>query len=154
MANSSTLDTGEQKRPRGRPAGSHARMTQRAREEAANSGLLPHEILLSIARGEPQKVYERQADGTLKPREVAVATLDEIKSAATAAAPYYAARISSVELISGVSDDDLNEFIKSAAAEAGFSLGNGGDGEEEEDARASSRSSTDAGAGRRRNRFV
>jgi hypothetical protein len=135
------------KRKRGRPPSSATRAAQAAREKAANTGLLPHEILLSIARGEPQKVWERNADGKLVSREVAVQDLDEIKSAAQAAAPYYAARISSVELISGIGDDDLDELIKRAAAEAEISLAPSGEGEagaeEEEDNRPRSRSRND-----------
>lgn len=116
------------KRGRGRPPGSHNVMSMKAREQAKATGKLPHEILLSIARGEPQTILVPKDDGSTEPKQVAVGGLDEIRAAAQAAAPYYAPRISTVEITQGVSDDDLNEFIKRAAKEAGLSIGPSGDG--------------------------
>lgn len=119
----------------GRKPGSHNVMSKAAREAAAATGLLPHEILLSIARGEPQTLkMPVQVGGKTVIQETLVGVdLESIKDAAKAAAPYYAPKISTVEVISGVSDDDLDAIIARAAAEAGVSLGHGGEGEEGED---------------------
>lgn len=130
----------------GRKPNSTNRMSMAAREAAARTGLLPHEILLSIARGEPQTLKVPNDKGEVKERLVGV-SLEDVKDAAKAAAPYFAPKMSAVELISGVADDDLDELIKSAAAEAGFGLTTGGEGEEGEDEEAEDRP-----AGRRRSR--
>lgn len=116
----------------GRKPGSTNVMSKAARQAARETGLLPHEILLSIARGEPQvlRVPDPATGGTAE-RLVGV-TLEDIKDAAKAAAPYYAPKLSTVETIQGVSDDDLSTIIARAAAEAGISLGPGGGGEAEE----------------------
>lgn len=116
-------------------------MSKKAREQAQATGKLPHEILLSIARGEPQTILIPKPDGTTEEKLVAVQSLDDVRSAAQAAAPYYAPKISTVEVTQGVSDDDLIEFIKRAAEEAGLGLSFGGAGEaggseETEDAEA------------------
>lgn len=120
------------RRGRGRPPGSHNVMTRAAREKAQREGLLPHEILLSIARGEPQVLQIPDGNGKTETRMVGV-TLEDVKDAAKAAAPYYAPKLSTVETIQGVSDDDLYAIIAHAAAEAGISLGTGGGGEAQED---------------------
>lgn len=65
---------------RGRPPGVPNRITTIIRERTAAEGLLPHEILLSIARGEPQ-----MPNGEIPPLEMR-------QRAAQAAAPYYAPR--------------------------------------------------------------
>lgn len=44
--------------PAGRKPGSINRMTQKAREEAAKTGELPHEFLLRVSRGEKVGDYE------------------------------------------------------------------------------------------------
>jgi hypothetical protein len=67
----------------GRPKGAINRMTQKAREAAAKSGMLPHEILLAIARGQ-------SVPGVKNP------TRAEIIDAAKAAAPFYAPRLVAV----------------------------------------------------------
>lgn len=105
----------------GRPVGSMNRMSMAAREAAARTGLLPHEILLSMARGEPVRIVKIGAEGERRETWQEV-DLDTAKDAAKAAAPYYAPKMSTVELLSGVSDDDLNELLKGAAAEAGIDL--------------------------------
>ena len=120
-------------KPAGRPESSMNKMSRAAREEAARSGRLPHEILLDIARGNPQKLKVVMPDGRIEEQMVGI-TLEQLQDAAKAAAPYYAPKISTVELITGVSDDDLDEFIARAAAEAGVGLsvvGEGPEGEEE-----------------------
>lgn len=102
-------------------------MSKAAREEAARSGRLPHEILLDIARGNPQTIRMPKPDGTTEDKLVGV-SLEQMADSAKAAAPYYAPKISTVEVISGVSDDDLDAIIARAASEAGVSLGPGGEG--------------------------
>lgn len=108
-----------------------------ARESALRTGLLPHEILLSIARGEPQVLKvpgARRPDGSYETEEKLVGvSLEDVRDAAKAAAPYFAPKMSAVEVITGVGDDDLDELIKSAAAEAGVSIALGGEGTQDED---------------------
>ena len=98
----------------GRPLGSVAEVTKIAREAAREKGLLPHEFLLAVTRGEPI----RDKDGTeTKP------TMAQRMEAAKAAAPYYAPRMATVEVIQALTDDDLDSVIKGAAAEIGIDLG-------------------------------
>lgn len=142
------MENAEVKRGRGRPPGAHNRLAKEARARAEQTGLLPHEILLSIARGEPQiiKTPVRKPNGSYElVEEMVPVDLETLKSAAQAAAPYYAPKISTVEVISGVSDDDLDAIIARAATEAGVSLGAGGEGEEDED-----QAGADRPAGRKR----
>lgn len=127
MANST--QGAQQPRGRGRPPNSMNALSKRARELAASTGRLPHEILLSIARGVPIELQEVQPDGTLRPRYEAV-TAEQVLDAAKAGAPYYAPKISTVEVVSGVDNATLDELIARAAAEAGLSVAPGGEGEE------------------------
>lgn len=116
------------KRGRGRPPNSTNRMSMAARQAAAATGLLPHEILLSIARGEPQLLrVPDPATGDVSERLVGV-TLEDIKDCAKAAAPYYAPKLSTVETIQGVTDDDLDSIIALAATQAGVSVSASGEG--------------------------
>lgn len=118
----------------GRPKGAVSRMAKEAREQARLTGMLPHEILLSMARGEPQeRAVIDPATGKQTGRTWQVPDLEQSKDAAKAAAPYYAPKISTVEVITNVSDEQLDEFIARAAAEAGISLGAGGEGAPDED---------------------
>ncbi len=121
------METDKPKNKGGRPEGSLSKLSREARESAKLTGLLPHEILLSMARGQPQAEYEVDEDGEIKLKGMVSVDLDKRMDAAKAAAPYYAPKISTVELISGASDDDLNSLIKELAAQAGVSIGNGGD---------------------------
>jgi hypothetical protein len=106
-------------------------MAHEARERAQATGMLPHEILLAMARGEPQIEFKVDADGKVTERWVSL-DVEQRKDAAKAAAPYFAPKISTVEIISGVSDADLDAIIAGAAAEAGVSLGTGGEGQTDE----------------------
>jgi hypothetical protein len=73
------------KRPNaGRKPGAPNRANQERIEAAKAAGLLPHEILLAVARGED--VFG------------STPTTSERLDAAKAAAPYYAARLASVEV--------------------------------------------------------
>lgn len=85
----------------GRKVGSVNRVTVAAREAARESGLLPHEWLLKVSRGEPieQKRWKDvlDADGKVIDREL----IEEVlypdfgtrMDAAKAAAPFYAPRL-------------------------------------------------------------
>ena len=130
----------------GRKPGSASRMAVESRRKAQETGLLPHEILLSMARGEPQRevmvdpntgmVLRHPDTGEELVRYVNL-DVEQRRDAAKAAAPYYAPKISTVEVIAGVTSDNLDELIKVAAAEAGFdlaALGEGQEGEGEEGA--------------------
>lgn len=139
-------------RRRGRPEGSTNKLAREARAKAQATGLLPHEIMLSIARGEPQIEYVSNGDGTVKERVVNV-DLDTRLDAAKAAAPYYAPKISTVEVISGVSDADLDAIIARAAAEAGVSLGPGGASTEAEATETGASAPAPHGVRGRRERF-
>ena len=116
------------------PKGRKGRISlpKRLRERAAATGLLPHEILLKVARGEPlmQTVID-MATGETKQVPI-YPDMSEIMDAAKASAPYYAPKLSAVAAFQGISDDDLDAFIASAAAEAGVSLGTLGESEEGE----------------------
>lgn len=117
-------------RGQGRKPGSMSKLAKDARAKAEQTGLLPHEILLSMARGEPAQIVEIDDQGN---RKIRYEPLDkeDVRDAAKAAAPYYAPKISTVEVIQGVSDADLDEFIARAAAEAGLGIGPGGEGQED-----------------------
>lgn len=121
----------------GRPVGSMTRLAREAIDKAQGAGMLPHEFLLAISQGRvvtrriPHPDPDKAADGITV--EIAEEYgFPERMDAAKAAAPYYAPKISTVEVIHGVSDEQLDEFIARAAAEAGVSLGAVGEGEEGE----------------------
>jgi hypothetical protein len=124
---------------RGRPEGSANKMAREAREaaRASGNGKLPHEILLDMARGIPVEmlVLDEQTGKPLRGQDgkeitrLAIPTLDEMKDAAKAAAPYFAPKISTVEVLAGASEDDLDRLIAVFAAEAGVSLTAGPEGQ-------------------------
>lgn len=115
----------------GRKPGAINKLARDAREAAKLTGMLPHEILLSQARGEPQRVYSVDPQGVISFR-LQCPTMEQQTDAAKAAAPYYAPKISTVEVITGVGDDELDAIIAGAAAEAGVGISVDGEGEEEE----------------------
>lgn len=118
-----------QKKKIGRPEGSLNKLTREARQRAMDTGLLPHEILLSIARGEIQtEQYWDAASGEVLTRKIAVEMTMRV-DAAKAAAPYYAPKMSTVEILKTGSDDELDRLIAELAAEAGFTSGTTGEGE-------------------------
>lgn len=123
----------DEPRKRGRPLGSLNKLAREARAKAAQTGLLPHEILLDIARGNPQKEsWTDQETGEIIVKHLPPAPMEMRVDAAKAAAPYFAPKISTVEVIQGVGDEDLDSIIARAAAEAGVSIGVDGEGEEDE----------------------
>lgn len=109
------------------------KLDKEIRNRAAATGLLPHEILLSFARGEQQE--ERHIDiatGEVKVIPYMPTKQDRI-DCAKAAAPYFAPKLGAMKLLDGATDDDLDSLITQLAAEAGVSVGAGGAGETEED---------------------
>lgn len=125
----------------GRPMGSVAKITKEAREKAMQTGMLPHEFLLAIVQGRritrkvPHPDPEKAADGITAEVEEQY-TFEHRVDAAKSVANYYAPKISTVEVIQGVPDEQLDEFIARAAAEAGVSLGSLGEGAQDEAAGA------------------
>ena len=84
---------GESGNPKGRPQGAVSALAKRDREKAAETGLLPHEILLEFARGGP--IQQKRIDEHGK--VIAEDFYPDPKmrqEAAAAAAPYYAPRLS------------------------------------------------------------
>lgn len=85
----------------GRPKGSVTKVTAKAREAAMETGLLPHEWLLKVSRGEGIKhkrwVVKYDAKGNEKSRELVeeeiYADFSTRLDAAKAAAPFYAPRL-------------------------------------------------------------
>lgn len=121
---------------RGRPTGSLSKRTffmDNVRKHQ-QEGDLPHELLLKLARGVPL-VRGYDADGNAltddqgnvlywHPNE------EERRDAMKAAAPYFAPKLSTVEVIRGTSDEDLLQLISGAAAAAGLVLSPDGTPEE------------------------
>jgi hypothetical protein len=85
----------------GRPKGAVSKITQKAREAAMETGLLPHEWLLKVSRGEPieQKRFIVKHDKTGKEisrelvTEEVCADFPTRIDAAKAAAPFYAPKL-------------------------------------------------------------
>jgi hypothetical protein len=115
--------------PKGRPPNSLNKMTQQAREAAKLEGRMPHEILLDAARGKPMTVYKPQPDGTMK-AELEPVSLAQALDAAKAAAPFYAPKISTVEVVGNLDDATLNSLLERTAAEAGVAIAPSREGEE------------------------
>lgn len=109
---------------------------------AISRGDLPHEFLLRIVRGE-----KIRHDG-----ELITPDMEMRVDAAKAAAPYFAPKLSNVEVVRNMNDDDLQELITGLATECGFNLtliGEGSTrqrtlGETSEDAGESSTSDRDS----------
>lgn len=113
----------------GRPPGKRNLLNQEARRRAQETGLLPHEILLSFARGEVQQ--DRQVDpetGQVTGLKFWVPDREMRVTCAKDCANYFAAKLSSVAVTTGATDDELDELIAGLAAEAGIALGAGGEG--------------------------
>lgn len=87
------------KRPgAGRKPSSVNRMSQKAREKAAETGILPHEFLLAVCQGQT-------IDGHLP-------DFRERLDAAKAAAPFYAPKLASVDNTLKGEDGPLQVVIK------------------------------------------
>lgn len=94
------MSVGGKREGAGRPKGAVQKITTKAREEAAASGLLPHEWLLMVARGEP--IEQKRWVETTGPRgkvtrelvtDIVYPDLPMRQDSAKAAAPYYAPRL-------------------------------------------------------------
>lgn len=118
------------KRGRGRPVGTTTLINQKAIAKAKESGDLPHEFLLRIARGELITRMVKNAKGQIDEVEE-VYDFQDRKDAAKACAPYYAPKISTVEVIRNVTDNELDNIIAQLAAETGFGASDGGEGAQE-----------------------
>jgi hypothetical protein len=121
------------KRPRGRPPSAKTLVNRVAITQARAEGKLPHEILLDIARGTPlvqSRMEWHEASQTFKPASPAILIPDlQMRlAAARDAAPYFAPKLSALELLASMSDDELDELVAVAAAEAGVGLGAAGEG--------------------------
>ena len=120
----------------GRPEGSVSKLAREAREKAMATGQLPHEIMLSIARGEIQtEKYLDKESGEILTRPVSV-PIEMRLDAAKGAAPYYAPKMATVELTQSYSDDELDALIRELLADLDLSAEAGAahadaDGEEE-----------------------
>jgi hypothetical protein len=107
-----------------------SKIAEEARNKALATGLLPHEILLSMARGEPQReVTIDPTNGKVTGETYSVPDLECRRDSAKAAAPYFAPKISTVEVIQGVNDYELDRIIAQLASEAGLGAGPVGEGE-------------------------
>ena len=97
----------------GRPKGAVQKITTQAREAAAETGLLPHEWLLKVSRGEPieQKRWKTiyDAKGKEKGRELITeevyADFPTRIDAAKAASPFYAPKLA-VQTVSVTGNSD------------------------------------------------
>lgn len=109
-----------------------SRLAQEAVDAAKASGELPHEFLLRMARGQPvfREVVDSETGEITRIQETY--GIEERKDAAKAAAPYFAPKISTVEVITGVQDSELDSIIAKLAAETGLGLGASGESQEDE----------------------
>jgi hypothetical protein len=112
----------------GRPPGALGKLAREAIDNARNTGLLPHEILLDMARGNPQPIYEIDEKGDLVTKGWHLPDHEQRRDAAKAAAPYYAPKISTVEVTGNMDDEELDRLIAGLATEAGIALGTGREG--------------------------
>jgi hypothetical protein len=131
------LSEDELKKRPGRPEGSANRLAKEAREAAAATGALPHELLLQWGRGEP--MTRRVPGPDSDPKDPSTWELQylplepgEIKDCAKSAAPYFAPKFATVEILHGVGNAELDALIAELAAEAGVDFGAGGTREADE----------------------
>jgi hypothetical protein len=105
----------------GRPRGALSKVTTKAREAAMETGLLPHEWLLKVSRGEPilhtRLVTKYNKNGDEVKRELVeewvYADFDTRIDAAKSAAPYYAARLAT-QVVSIRGDGDSGSAVADA----------------------------------------
>jgi len=109
-----SVGPGKTNNPRGRPPGARNKLARSAVETASATGLLPHEILLSFARGEPQ-VHKTVNPITGDVTEHTIYPEPDMRlQAANMAAPYFAPKLAQVQhkgsiarSADQVSDEDL-----------------------------------------------
>lgn len=104
---------GKSNNPKGRPPGRINKFSAAVIEKASAEGLLPHEILLSFARGEPQ-IHRVVNPVTGDVTEHTIYPDPEMRlTAANMAAPYFAPKLAQVQhkgvqkSADQVSDDEL-----------------------------------------------
>lgn len=103
-----------ERRGPGRPRGKSSVLTEKARAEAKLSGLLPHEWLLKVARGEPvmqaRSINIVNKKGAVIGQEIVIeevyADFATRVEAAKAAAPYYAPRLAThyIDMVKNTED--------------------------------------------------
>ena len=107
----------------GRPKGALSKVTAKAKQAAMETGLLPHEWLLQVSRGEGIKhkrwVVKYDAKGNEKSRELieeeVYADFPTRIDAAKAASPYYAPRLA-VQTVSVTGNSDaVSDTLKAIA---------------------------------------
>jgi hypothetical protein len=119
---------GGQRQGAGRPRGLKNVMTDLARAEAKLAGMLPHEFLLAVVRGDTirQRVVNNVINKQGKVIGQEIQEFDVIPDfqmrvdAAKAAAPYYAPRLATQvvtirgreDVLNQLSDDQLDQAIK------------------------------------------
>jgi hypothetical protein len=108
-----TLPKGVSGNPKGRPPGAINKFSASVIDKAAAEGLLPHEILLSFARGERQ-VHRKENPETGEVVETGFYPDPDMRlTAANMAAPYFAPKLAQVQhkgvqkSADQVSDDEL-----------------------------------------------
>jgi hypothetical protein len=107
------LPKGVSGNPKGRPPGTKNKLSHQAVEFARATGLMPHEILLSFARGERQ-VHRKENPETGEVEETGFYPDPDMRlTAANMAAPYFAPKLAQVQhkgvqkSADQVSDDEL-----------------------------------------------
>lgn len=108
------MPKGRSGNPAGRPPGVKNKFSREVVEQAKSSGLLPHEILLSFARGEPQ-IHKTVNPVTGDVTEHTIYPEPDMRlQAANMAAPYFAPKLAQVQhrgsisrSADQVSDDEL-----------------------------------------------
>ena len=127
----------------GRPRGAKTIMTELAQAEAKLNGVLPHEFLLMIVRGDPiQQTYTRDVideDGNVIGQEIEERTvypdLAMRHDAAKAAAPYYAPRLATQvitlrgreDVLNKLTDEQLDDAIRQLEGTKGKKGASSGD---------------------------
>ena len=107
----------------GRPKGSVTKVTAKAREAAMEPGLLPHEWLLKVSRGEgivhKRWVVKYDAKGNEKSHDLVeeevYADFPTRLDAAKAAAPFYAPKLAVQTVSVSGNSDAVAETLKSIA---------------------------------------
>jgi hypothetical protein len=123
----------EPPRKRGRPKGSLNKFSKDNIKRAQAGGELPHEFLLRIARGEVIETPILNSE-TGEVRYIKqVPDLPMRVDAAKNAAPYFAPKLSAVQVMQNADDSDLDSIIAELAAQAGVGPGPGGEGTSDED---------------------
>ena len=99
-----------------RGKGATGRWAEESRKRARDTGELPHEFLLRVARGEGIDLIEEKEDGSLKERTYYPNFTDRVE-AATSCANYFAPKLTAqqVENLDGateLSDEDITRQLE------------------------------------------